>query len=97
MDIGMLWYDGDTKRTLDAKVASAVEYYRTKYGATPTVCFVHPSMLTSAQAASAGVQLRPARVVMVNHFWLGVGENTSSAEPQRGNGARPKKSQRADT
>jgi hypothetical protein len=121
MDIGMLWYDGDTKRTLDAKVASAVAYYQTKYGATPTVCFVHPSMLapalaltpdtrptsrasagesagvTSEQNASAGVQLRPARVVMVNHFWLGVGENASGVEPQRGNGAHPKKSQGADT
>ena len=94
MDIGMLWYDGDTKRTLEAKVASAVAYYQTKYGATPTLCFVHPSMLAPEQNASAGVQLRPARVVMINHFWLGVGEN---AETQSGNGARPKKRQRADT
>jgi len=103
MDIGMLWYDGDPKQTLDAKVASAVEYYKTKYGVAPTVCFVHPSMLaavadpsTSLRVdAKAGVQLRPARVVMVNHFWLGLGDNTASPEPR--NGARSTKGRRLDT
>ena len=103
MDTGMLWYDGDPKRTLDAKIASAVEYYKTKYGAAPTVCFVHPSMLAAeadAEAsprtdAKAGVQLRPARVVMVNHFWLGVGDNTPGADLRRDSGPRSKKGQRA--
>jgi hypothetical protein len=105
MDIGMLWYDDDTKRPLDAKVASAVEYFKNKYGATPTVCFVHPSMLPAERArspestlsaaeglrVSAGVQLRPMRTVMINHFWLGVGDNTTGPEFQPRNGARAKK------
>ena len=91
MDIGMLWYDDDAKRPLDAKVASAVEYYKNKYGATPTICFVHPSMLSDGAAAAAGVPLRPAKTVMINHFWLGVGDNTTGPEAQPRNGARPKK------
>lgn len=78
MDIGMLWYD-DTKRDLDTKVARAVEHYKTKYGATPTICFVHPGLLEAKDGQAqpemaAGLSLRPARTVLPNHFWIGVGE-----------------------
>ncbi|MGH2522558.1 MAG: hypothetical protein ACRDH2_08645 [Anaerolineales bacterium] len=78
MDIGMLWYD-DTKRDLPAKVARAVEHYKMKYGATPTVCFVHPDMLPngSERELVAGVQLRAARAVLKNHFWIGVGDGAA--------------------
>ncbi len=84
MDIGMLWYD-DTKRDLDAKVARAVEHYKTKYGATPTVCFVNPSLLAAKDTPEtvAGLALRSARTVLPNHFWIGVGEAQVS-----GNGAK---------
>jgi len=111
MEIGMLWYDDDAKQPLDAKVASAVEYYKNKYGAAPTVCYVHPNMLPAERASStesalsvaeafrvsAGVQLRPMRTVMINHFWLGVGDNTTGPEPQPRNGARAKKNKGAVT
>jgi hypothetical protein len=85
MNSGMLWFD-DTKRPLDARVAGAVEYYKSKYGASPTVCFVHPSMLAAgAEApAAAGVQLRAARTILVNHFWLGVDDNTTGPQTPRG-------------
>jgi hypothetical protein len=90
MDTGMLWFDDDAKRPLSDKVARAVEHYKTKYGATPTVCFVNPSMLTAERApeAAGGVQLRPARMVLVNHFWIGVGEAAAQPERRSGNGAR---------
>ena len=74
MDIGMLWYDDDSKRPLGEKVARAVDYYKTKYGSLPTVCFVNPATLKDAPATAAGIQIRAARNVMVDHFWLGVGE-----------------------
>jgi hypothetical protein len=45
MNVGMLWFDNDTKAGLTIKVERAAAYYRTKYGRAPTVCFVHPSML----------------------------------------------------
>ena len=73
MDIGMLWYDDDSKRQLTEKVTRAAAYYQSKYGARPTVCYVHPSLLNAAPAETiAGVRLRPARTVLVNHFWMGV-------------------------
>ena len=76
MDIGMLWYDDDSKRQLDEKVARAVEYYRAKYGVQPTECYVHPGMLAEGQPQiSAGVRLRPSGTVIKNHLWLGVDDN----------------------
>lgn len=45
MNIGMLWFDNDRKAELSAKVERAVSYYRNKYGISPTLCFVHPTML----------------------------------------------------
>lgn len=75
MDIGMLWYDGDSKRQLNEKILRAVDYYRQKYGARPNVCYVNPALLVEGQAQPSGVQLRPARTVLRDHFWLGVSEN----------------------
>ena len=78
MEVGMLWYD-DTKKELSEKVARAVEYYKTKYGVAPTLCFVNPSMLRQAEVMGS-VQVRPARTVLANHLWLGVGEAQTQAE-----------------
>jgi hypothetical protein len=95
MDIGMLWYDDDTKRPLGEKVARAVDYYKTKYGSVPTVCFINPAAFKDAPDTAAGVQIRSARNVMLDHFWLGVGEsngngngNGHAGSAQRKNGAR---------
>jgi hypothetical protein len=83
MNIGMLWFDNDTKSELTVRVERAAAYYRTKYGRTPNLCFVHPSMLASAGAQAstepgkksgfaAGVEVRSNRSVLPNHFWIGV-------------------------
>jgi hypothetical protein len=74
MDIGMLWYDDDGKRPLGEKVTRAVDFYKSKYGVAPTVCFVNPLMLKDGPDSAGGVQLRSARNVLVDHFWIGVGE-----------------------
>jgi hypothetical protein len=85
MDIGMLWYDDDSKRPFGEKVARAVDYYKAKYGSVPTVCFVNPAALKDAPDTAAGVQIRSARNVMVDHFWLGVGETNGNGNGD-GNG-----------
>ncbi len=81
MDIGMLWYDDDNRRSLSEKVARAVDFYKTKYGSPPTVCFINPATLKdkAAPETAGGIQLRSARNVLVDHFWLGVGETNSEA------------------
>ena len=84
MNIGMLWFDNDPKSGLSTKVERAASYYRTKYGKTPTLCFVHPSMLpttppveahnTPAEKTlvAAGIEVRSTRTVLPNHFWIGM-------------------------
>jgi hypothetical protein len=53
MNVGMLWFDNDPKSNLDLKIERAASYYRTKYGRSPTICFVHPTMLGIAKLSSA--------------------------------------------
>jgi len=91
MEIGMLWYDDDTKRKLDDKVARAVEYYRTKYGMPPTVCFVNPNVLAAegAPEVAAGVRLRPARTVLMHHFWIGLDEAAQPLSSVKSSAKRP--------
>jgi hypothetical protein len=86
MNVGMLWFDNDPKAELALKVERAAEYYRSKYGRAPTLCFVHPSMIAglATQAPdvplkAAGVELRSSRSILPNHFWLGVNGAVSAA------------------
>jgi len=80
MQIGMLWFDNDPKAELVTKIERAASYYRNKYGRSPTLCFVHPSMIPPAAGESpvaaplrtAGVEVRSARSVLPNHFWIGI-------------------------
>ena len=74
MNIGMLWFDNDKKSDLSDKIQRAASYYRDKYGRTPNLCFVHPSMLGSipVNTNGSGIEVRTTRSVLPNHFWLGV-------------------------
>jgi len=74
MNIGMLWFDNDTKTGLAVRIQRAAEYYRAKYGADPDLCFVHPSMV-SAPTEELKVEVRTTQRVLPNHFWLGVKQN----------------------
>ena len=75
MNIGMLWFDNDTKADLTAKIQRAAEYYKQKYGRDPNLCFVHPSMIAEANKPANGVELRTSQSVLPNHLWLGVHAN----------------------
>jgi hypothetical protein len=78
MDTGMLWFDNDPKVELSTKIERAVQYYRQKYGQQPTMCFIHPSMIVGdGKQHLAGVEVRPSRMVLPNHFWVGVGKGIS--------------------
>src|SRR5262245_47253756 len=98
MDIGMLWYDDDHKRPLAERIGKAVDYYKAKYGVVPTVCFANPATLKDGPDSAAGVQLRSARNVLVDHFWLGIAEGAAANGHSNGNGkskARPTTGARA--
>ncbi len=76
MDIGMLWFDNDPKTEITVKIARAAEYYRRKYGKSPNLCFVHPSMIQNASNGHplkfGEVLVRASPSVRPNHFWIGV-------------------------
>lgn len=83
MNIGMLWFDNDPKTEVSAKIARAATYYRDKYGKTPNLCFVHPSMLGVTPGSAPGangngslkggaIEVRTSPTIRPNHFWIGV-------------------------
>ena len=79
MNIGMLWFDNDTKTELTTRIERAAHYYREKYGKKPNVCFVHPSMVKTESSEDSTktiirgeIELRTSKSVLPNHFWIGI-------------------------
>ncbi len=81
MEVGMLWFDDDPRRKLEEKIARAVAHYKDKYGQLPTLCFVNPKALNGGPDLAAGVQIKAARNVLPNHFWIGVGDPAARLAP----------------
>ena len=80
MNVGMLWFDNDPKTDLVSKVKQAVTYYNKKYGKTPNICFVHPSMTSKERQKAGKVEIRKNGLVLPHHFWIGVnGKKTPQA------------------
>jgi hypothetical protein len=92
MNIGMLWFDNDTKSDLETKIQRASSYYQTKYGKQPNLCFVHPSMTpeghedeaegekTNKVLRAGSVEVRTTRTVLPNHLWLGINGTNGHAK-----------------
>lgn len=82
MEVGLLWFDNDPGRGIEEKVRRAAAHYQRKYGRMPDLCLVHPRMLggNGDRASPApllrvgGVEIRPGRAILPDHFWLGVAE-----------------------
>jgi hypothetical protein len=73
MNVGMLWFDGDRRRELSARIAGAAEFYRRKYGGAPNVCFVNPKAADgNLPGEVSGLRVRASRAVLQDHFWIGV-------------------------
>lgn len=70
MHTGMLWFD-NSKTIFSVKIQKAVDYYHKKYGKMPTLCLVHPSML-SENTALGNIMIRPYRPVLPGHIWIGI-------------------------
>ena len=79
MNIGMLWFDNDSKSDLISKVSRAASYYAGKYGDQPDICFIHPTTVnnqpaieTQDQKIQAGaIEVRFTNSVLPHHFWIG--------------------------
>ena len=76
MHTGMLWFD-NSQTALNIKIQKAVDYYHKKYGRTPDLCLVHPSMLDSQERNQRPLEVnkltvRPYRPVLPGHIWIGI-------------------------
>lgn len=91
MEIGMLWFD-DGPKPLPEKVSQAVAFYEDKFGRKPTHCLVNPKTLDGDEGIVAGVEIRQARNVMPNHYWIGVDEKkrTSRRNATKKSAVEPK-------
>lgn len=75
MNTGMLWFDNDPKTNLLSKIERATRYYQEKYGITPNVCYLHPSMIKTEPMKTNLIDIRPNQLVLPNHLWIGLQEN----------------------
>jgi len=71
MHTGMLWFD-NSQTALNAKIRKAIDYYHKKYGRSPDLCLVHPSMLKDSNLEVEKITVRPYRPVLPGHLWIGV-------------------------
>ena len=74
MHTGMLWFD-NSQTALTVKIQKAVDYYHKKYGRSPDLCLVHPSMLDAQnqrQFELNKLTVRPYRPVLPGHIWIGI-------------------------
>ncbi len=75
MDIGLLWYDDDPKKTLERKIGEAAERYRQRFGAQPNVCHVHGEKTEDRRQATIGnrqVAVIPNQAIRPHYFWVGL-------------------------
>lgn len=71
MHTGMLWFD-NSPASLHTKIKAAVDYYHKKYGRSPDLCLVHPSMLKDLSLDEEKITIRAYRPVLPGHIWVGV-------------------------
>jgi hypothetical protein len=82
MNIGMLWFDDDPRKTLETKIEQAVARYSAKYGRAPNACYVNPTA-TPANSIHEGLHIITARTVRPNYLWLGI-EDSARATTEKG-------------
>jgi hypothetical protein len=99
MEIGLLWYDDNKKKSLEKKVNEAVAAYCAKprsAGQRPNTCYVHPSMVSGEpEIRLNGVRVVATTIVAPHHLFVGLekadGQESHRSRKKRG---RRKKSSR---
>lgn len=73
---GLLWFDNDPQRSLNAKIQDAALRYQEKFGVTPNTCYVNRATVAGIEMSVPirGLSLRviPSGRILVHHFWVGV-------------------------
>ena len=87
MNVGLLWYDNDAKRTLEDKIGQAAKRYREKYGRWPNTCYVHLDQRELAdyrlENGRDPIQVLSAPNILLHHLWLGESAGDSPQKHRR--------------
>ena len=66
--VGWLWFDDDSKSSLEDKVARAAARYQARFGRSPKLCYVHRGTVGEQGLTCGRLQLRNAGNVLPHHF-----------------------------
>ncbi len=72
MDIGELFWIEQPGGSLEEKVLWAAKSYQKKYGQSPTLCLVHPSLLKGQPKRLGLLRVEGKKSILPNYLWIGV-------------------------
>lgn len=73
MQVGMLWFDSESESPFGERLSRAADYYASKYGARPNICYVHGAEQEGELVECVDeVEVHTSSLVLPEHFWLGV-------------------------
>ena len=84
MDIGLLWFDNDSKIDIEEKIRRAAQYYREKYGRPADICYANSRTLFGRADAKDRFEIElddrtlkviAASNILPHHFWVGIASN----------------------
>jgi hypothetical protein len=73
MQVGLMWYDDDPRKSLETKIEQAAARYCEKFGREPTACYVSTAS-GAAGGRRGGLRVVPLRTLRANYLWIGVDE-----------------------
>ena len=79
MQIGLLWFDPDKRRSHQQKLDDAADRYAERFGRLPNLCHVNPDEVF----AHDSIRIQPDPAVLKNHLWVGFDEEAVQARPRR--------------
>jgi hypothetical protein len=80
MKVGMLWFEEGQDKDVVQRIERASEYYRTKYGHKPNLCFVHPDTIGHAEnLQEVSLKIKASSTLLQDHFWIGIEEYAEEA------------------
>ncbi|MBN1265408.1 MAG: hypothetical protein JXA25_07940 [Anaerolineales bacterium] len=75
MEVGMLWFDNDSQRSLPERIEKAAQYYYRKYGRDASVCYLNPAGDVVELPGMVGeIRILSSKKILPDHFWIGVGK-----------------------
>jgi hypothetical protein len=79
VQVGLLWFDADKRRSPQQKLDDAAERYTERFGRAPNLCHVNPDDLF----AHPSIRVQPDPAVLKSHFWVGFDEELVQSPPRR--------------